>query len=89
MAAKLEALAHRRRGSFQETLDDVLRRGLAARLGATSARRSVVEPHRGGFRPGIDPNKLNQLLDERDVQDFISEAHAWSSPTSTCSRTTP
>lgn len=30
--------------------------------------------HPGGFRPGIDPNRLNQLLDELEVGDFSAEA---------------
>jgi hypothetical protein len=56
------------------TANDVLRRGLAAR--EASARRSkfVVQPHRGGFRPGVDPARLDQLLDELEVEDFIGEA---------------
>jgi hypothetical protein len=28
----------------------------------------------GGFRPGIDPGKLNQLVDQLEVEDFIAEA---------------
>jgi hypothetical protein len=33
-----------------------------------------VQPHRGGFRPGVDPARLDQLLDELEVEDFIGEA---------------
>jgi hypothetical protein len=34
----------------------------------------VVKAHAGGFRPGIDPGKLNQLVDELEVDDFVGEA---------------
>jgi hypothetical protein len=34
----------------------------------------VVQPHAGGFRPGIDPGMLNQLVDQLEVEDFIAEA---------------
>jgi hypothetical protein len=34
----------------------------------------VVQPHAGGFRPGIDPDKLNQLVDELEVGDFVAGA---------------
>ena len=77
VAAKLKELAHRRRASFKETLNDVIRRGLSHQLGAReAAERYVVEPHAGGFRPGIDPNRLNQLLDELEIGDFESEARS-------------
>jgi hypothetical protein len=36
----------------------------------------VVQPHAGGFRPGIDPGKLNQLVDELEVDDFVGEARS-------------
>jgi hypothetical protein len=77
VAAKLKELAHRRRASFKETLNEVIRRGLSAQMGTREpAERYVVEAHAGGFRPGIDPNKLNQLLDELEVGDFESEARS-------------
>ena len=75
VAAKLKALAHQRHASFKATLNDVLRRGLAPRTNDPDAREPfVVEPHAGGFRPGIDPDKLNQLVDELEADDFGSEA---------------
>lgn len=75
VAVKLKELAHRRRASFKATLNDVLRRGMAAQATAAEEReRFVVEPHAGGFRPGLDPGKLNQLADELDVEDFVDEA---------------
>jgi hypothetical protein len=77
VAAKLKELAHRRRTSFKETINDVLRRGLSSPAAAGKSRqRFVVKPHAGGFRPGIDPDKLNQLLDELEVGDFVAEVHS-------------
>lgn len=75
VAAKLKELAHRRRASFKETLNDVLRKGLSSQAGTREPpERYVVQPHAGGFRPGIDPGKLNQLVDELEVDDFVGEA---------------
>jgi predicted transcriptional regulator len=76
VAAKLKELAHRRRASFKATLNDVLRQGLSSQ--ATVRERSeryVVEPHAGGFRPGVDPGKLNQLVDDLEVGDFAGTEH--------------
>ena len=72
VATKLKALSHRRHASFKETLNDVLRRGLAADGARKTAPRFKVEPHAGGFRPGVDPARLNQLVDELDVERFVS-----------------
>ncbi len=74
VAAKLKKLAHKNQRSFKATLDEVLRRGLAARERAEPRTRFVVEPHSGGFRPGIDEAKLNQLVDHLEAEDFASEA---------------
>jgi mRNA-degrading endonuclease RelE of RelBE toxin-antitoxin system len=77
VAAKLKELAHRRRASFKETLNDVLRQGLSSQAGTREPpERYVVQPHAGGFRPGVDPDKLNQLVDELEVDDFVGGAHA-------------
>jgi predicted transcriptional regulator len=75
VAARLKELAHRRRASFKETLNDVLRRGLNSQAATREPPpRYVVEAHTGGFRPGIDPAKLNQLVDELEVGDFVDKA---------------
>jgi hypothetical protein len=71
LAKKLKDLAHRRGQSFKQTLNEVVRRGLAAQEARPKKARYVVTPHRGGFRPGIDPRKLNQLADELEVEDFV------------------
>lgn len=75
VAAKLKALSHRQQTSFKATLNDVLRRGLAAQSSPVGRRqRFVVKAHAGGFRSGIDPDRLNQLLDELEIGDFLAEA---------------
>jgi predicted transcriptional regulator len=74
VAARLKKLAHESQRSFKATLDEVLRRGLAARERAETRTRFVVEPHSGGFRPGIDEAKLNQLVDHLEAEDFAGEA---------------
>lgn len=74
VAAKLKELAHRRRASFKETLNDVIRKGLNSQAGTREpSERYVVEPHAGGFRPGIDPDKLNQLVDELEICEFTAD----------------
>ncbi len=74
VAAKLKKLAHRRGCSFKATLDQVLRRGLAAQERDVSSKPFVVEPHAGGFRPGVDQTKLGQLVDQLEANDFAREA---------------
>jgi hypothetical protein len=54
-------------------VNQVLRRGLAAQQLPADDSPFRVEPHAGGFKPGVDPAKLNQLVDQLDVADFIAE----------------
>lgn len=74
VAVKLKELAHRKRTSFKAMLNETLRRGLGAQTLACETPRFSVEPHAGGFRPGVDPAKLNQSLDELEAEDFTTEA---------------
>jgi hypothetical protein len=74
LARKLKDLAHRQGQSFKQTVNDVVRRGLAGQVQAEPVAPYTVEVHHGGFRPGIDPGKLNQLLDQLEVEDFTDEA---------------
>lgn len=74
LAGRLKEYAHRRRTSFKAALNTLLRRGLAAQETARPAgRRFTVRPHSGRFRPGVDPGKLNQLVDQLETEDFTRE----------------
>ncbi len=69
LAARVRELAHRRRISFKEAVNEVVRRGLMAQ--EPRSRKPVqVETFSSAFRPGIDELKLNQLLDEMDVSEL-------------------
>ena len=74
VAMKLREFSHRTRASFKTAINEVLRRGLAA--GSTSQRklpRFVTKPHDGKFQPGIDLGKLNSLVDQLEVEDFLQK----------------
>ncbi len=72
VAARLKELAHRRRDTFKDTVNEVIRRGLVAQESATLARDPFrVATFDSGFRPGVDPLRLNQLIDELEVDDAV------------------
>ncbi len=65
VAVKLKELAHRKGIPFKVAVDTVLRRGLAAQEGSGQAKTSLrVLTFRSGLKPGIDPAKICQLVDE-------------------------
>lgn len=65
---RVRALAERRKASIKDTLNDVIRRGLSAQeLRSRRRAKFHVESFRSPFRPGIDPSRLNQLVDDLDV----------------------
>lgn len=74
VARRLKELQHRSQRTFKDTLNAVIRRGLAVSDPPASDPPFRVESFDGGFAPGIDPTKLNQLLDEWDADDFVAES---------------
>lgn len=60
--------ARRRDISFKEVVNEVLRRGLSAGVppGARPSRFRV-RPKACGFQSGVDLKRLNQLLDEMEI----------------------
>jgi hypothetical protein len=77
LADRLKEYAHRKRTSFKVALNTLLRRGLTAQETAPSPRRRfAVEPHSGRLQPGVDPGKLNQLVDRLEAEDFVGETRA-------------
>jgi hypothetical protein len=77
LARKLRELAHRRKISFKEAVNSVLRRGLVAQESRAEVGQPFeVETFRSAFRPGVDPLKLNQLSDELEARGFAETRHS-------------
>ena len=55
---------------FKEVVNQALRAGLRSSEPAVATQPFTVEPHPCGLKAGIDPDKLNQLVDELAVEDY-------------------
>jgi len=65
LAVKLKDFARRKRLSFKDAINSILRRGLTAQeVSRRAAKPFRVQTFRSPLRDGIDPLKLNQLADE-------------------------
>lgn len=72
VAERLKELAHRQRVSFKEVVNAVLRRGLAAQERTEGAEQPFeVQTFSNPFRAGVDPSRLNQLVDDLEVGRFV------------------
>lgn len=57
--------------SLKYAVNLALRTGLAAMGHQASVGGAFqVEPHPFGLKPGIDPDKLNQLVDDLEAEEF-------------------
>ena len=56
---------------LKRIVNDALRVGLSQTSKSEKATRFTVEPHSFGFKPGIDRDKLGQLLDELEGEEFL------------------
>lgn len=68
LAAILERETKRKGMSFKDLVNSALRRGLVAEQLVANKKQVVTRPHRFGFKPGIDLDKLNQFADELEVE---------------------
>ena len=65
---QLREEARRSGRSFKDVVNDAIRRGLAAGAAPMPrAKRFRVDAKACGFQPGIDLQKLNQLVDEMEI----------------------
>ena len=69
LAAALKERAQRMDQPFKQVVNDTLRRGLSPAL-AEERSDYRVRSHRSGFRPGVDPMRLNQLNDALEAAAF-------------------
>ena len=58
---------------FRQVVNDTLRRGMSP-TPPEDRPPFRIRPLPGGFAPGVDPLRLNQLYDQLEVEDFLREA---------------
>jgi hypothetical protein len=56
--------------TLKQVVNEALRVGLSSPQKEPKVRYTV-EPYPLKFKAGIDPNKLNQLLDDLDAEEFV------------------
>jgi plasmid stability protein len=72
LAGILQRKAGQQGHSFKAVVNDILRAGIAASGDAIHRREPIkVITKSLGLKPGYDPDKLNQLMDELAVEDFL------------------
>ena len=59
--------------SMKAVVNDALRVGLGMRGKPPRPSRYRVEPHAFGFRPGVDVDRLNQLVDELEAEEVARQ----------------
>lgn len=71
LVRRLKEVARRSGESFKSVVNTTIRRGLE-QAGKPQDRlpRFVVEPKACGLRAGVDPRKLNRLVDELEIESF-------------------
>ena len=70
VALKLKQRMASEKVSMKRAVNEALRTGLSAPRNKARVKFKV-EPHAFNFRPGIDLNKMNQLVDELEVEDYL------------------
>ena len=71
VAIKLKKHMADKKLTFKETVNQTLRYGLKEAAKEKKRTPFKVIPHSFGFKPGIDLNKLNQLVDELEAEEFV------------------
>ena len=69
VAERLAGELRRTGKSLKAVVNEALRAGLGLAGKRRHGPRFVVEPHGFGFRPGVDPDRLNQLVDELETEE--------------------
>jgi hypothetical protein len=74
LAGILKRRSHELGKPFKEIVNSTLRRGLSA-TDIPKTFDVVVRPHDfGAMRPGLDGDRINQLIDDLEVEDYLRKA---------------
>lgn len=69
VAERLKQLMRTSGKGMKTVVNEGLRKGLGLERGDEAPPRFVVEPHSFGFKPGIDLDRMNQLVDELEAEE--------------------
>ena len=69
VAERLRQEVRRTGKGLKALVNEALRHGLGLAGKSRRPSRFVVRPHAFGFRPGIDLDRVNQLVDELEAAD--------------------
>lgn len=70
----LKELMELQKKPFKQVVNELLRRGMSPEPTRDADHKAFqVKPHRGGFKPGIDLLKLNQLADKLAIDEFLAK----------------
>lgn len=72
LVGQIEELRRAKGLSFKGAVNHLLRTGIQLQSQPPKPTPFRTQPKRLGLRSGIDPTKLNQLLDDLDADEFIS-----------------
>ena len=67
VAVLIEERQRREGGSLEQVVNALLREGLRSGRQAPRAKEYRTKPERLGMRAGVDPARLNQLVDELET----------------------
>lgn len=69
VAERLQKEMRRTGKGLKAAVNDALRQGLGMVGKAARPKRFRVEPHAFGLKPGIDRDRMNQLVDELEAEE--------------------
>ncbi|MGA2736297.1 MAG: hypothetical protein ABSG65_02480 [Bryobacteraceae bacterium] len=72
VAQQIRQRIAQRKSTLKQVVNEALRAGLSS-IEKECKVQFKVEPHSYQFKPGIDPNKLNQLLDDLEAEEFLKK----------------
>lgn len=70
VAQRLKSRVRTEGVTLKAAVNRALRAGLAVEDRKQTRKRFVVKPHHGGLMPGINIDKINQILDEMEVEEL-------------------
>ncbi len=75
VAKRLQIEMRRTGKSLKAAVNEALRLGLGLGGKAPRTPRFQVEAHAFGFKPGVDLDRLNQLVDELEAEESARKLH--------------